>query len=426
MIFVPFIYFLCLTLYVWHKHRAFDVCVVMTGLYALTSLLAMIVYLMDELEGGGILYGDLHSDIEIGVVPTVIYCVVLSLTLLPFTLVSESKIERIVNNAPWTMYLVSWVMICQFFLTLYLVVDSTYEILSGDLSALRASHYNGEMSPAELKALTLPVVLQYYHYMTYSTILSMPLFFYYLCFEKKPWWFLTLLFMSTLTMPIAAIQVVDRTEFVYYGLMFVWCVVFFRRFMTKRQKVKLGLALSPLALGALAYFVVVTVARFDDSRDKENKGAAITALQYAGQGFLNFCYFWEYGNGDYPTIERVMPMTSHMLFHVDSTSEHRAERGDRQQGFRISVFGTFIGDVLLDLGFAGMVMWALFFAFVCCMIFQTPHRTEFNTGELLAIFMVSAVPLFGLFYYRYYLFTHFFTLFFVAVSYFMSKYTIRL
>jgi len=425
MIFVPFTYFTCLTYYLWKKYRSMDVCVVISGLYTLTSFLALIVYLLDELEGGGILWGFLRSAPELGVVPTLLYCGILTIIIYPFTLIRESRIKTIENKAPWTMMIMSWIMIFQFLLTLYLVVDSTMDILNGDLSTLRASHYNGELSPAELKAQTLPSILQYFLYFRNATVMSLPLFFYYMCFEDKPWWLLTLLFLSSLTMPIAAIQAIDRTEFVFYGLMFLWCFVFFRKYMTKVQKIKLSIALSPVILAAIAYFVVVTVARFDDNRVKENKGAGISALQYAGQGYLNFCYFWEYGNSDNPTIERVLPFTSHVLMNVDSTSERRGERGDREQGFMISVFSTFIGDILIDIGFVGLIVWTLFFFVASCLIIKEKDRTEIDTGELLALYLLSAVPLFGIFYYRYYLYTHTFTILFAAYVYFMSVYTFR-
>lgn len=422
MIFVPFIYLTLLTIYFWSKSKAFDTCVFITGMYALTACLAMIVYLMEELEGGGILYGMMRSAPELGIIPTIVYCVLLTVVLWPLSLISESKIKRVVNTAPWTLNILSWLMIAQFLLTFYLVADSTMDILNGDLSALRASHYNGELSPAEQKALTLPRVLQYFHYATYSTILSLPLFFYYTCFEKRALWFRILLFISSFTMPIAAIQAIDRTEFVFYGLMMMWCLVFFFRYMTTKQKVRMGLALTPVAVIALAYFVAVTVARFDDDRDKENNsGPVVAALQYAGQGYLNFCYFWEYGNADNPTIERILPMTSHTLFHVDSTSEQRLDRGSRDQGFFISVFGTFLGDILIDVGFVGLIVWVTAYLLLFLTFIGYRDRTEIDVGELLVLFLVVAIPLFGLFYYRYYLYTHFFTFSMAGIAYFMSK-----
>lgn len=422
MIFIPVLYFTILTIVLWSRSKSFDTCTMISGMYTLTAFLAMVVYLMDELEGGGILYGTLKGNAELGFIPTMLYCLFLTAVIWPLSLISESRIKTIFNTSPWTLNIISWIMIAQFLLTVFLVADSTLDILNGDLSALRASHYNGELSPAEQKVLSLPTVLQYFHYGTYSTILSLPLFFYYMCFENRSWWFRALLFMSSFTMPIAAIQAIDRTEFVFYGLMMLWCIVFFFRYMTKKQKIRFCITLSPIGLLAIAYFAIVTIARFDDARDKENNnGAGISALQYAGQGYLNFCYFWEYGNSDHPTIERVLPMTSHTLLHIDSTSERRGERGSREQGFWISVFGTFLGDILIDLGFVGLCMWIIIYLLLIISFIGYRDRSEIDVGELLVLFIIAAVPLFGIFYYRYYLYTHFFTILFGGIAYFMSK-----
>ena len=60
----------------------------------------------------------------------------------------------------------------------------------------------------------------------------------------------------------------------------------------------------PIAISAVVYFVIVSDARFS----KREGGAATSALQYAGQGYLNFCFFWEKANTDYITAEREFPL----------------------------------------------------------------------------------------------------------------------
>ena len=90
MFFVPFIYFTLLTAYWWRKHRAYDICVYMSSLYAVTSFFEIVVVCGDMLGEGGILFG--KTDLELGVVPTLLFCVVHTLGMLPFSLVYKTAV----------------------------------------------------------------------------------------------------------------------------------------------------------------------------------------------------------------------------------------------------------------------------------------------------------------------------------------------
>lgn len=139
MILVPFIYFSLLTFYWWKKHKGFDVCVYMSGLYTLTSFLAIIIVANDLLADGGILFD--NYDIELNVIPTIFYCLFLTLGMLPFSMIYKKDIKTISTNNPLLIDALSCFLIFIALLNLYLVADSTLEILSGDLSTVRSDHY---------------------------------------------------------------------------------------------------------------------------------------------------------------------------------------------------------------------------------------------------------------------------------------------
>ena len=150
MILIPFIYFCLLTFYWWKKHEGFDVCVYMSGLYALTSLLAIIIVANNLLDQGGILFDS--YDIELNIIPTILYCTLLTLGMLPFSMIYKKDLKNIYANNPLIVDALSCFLILVAFLNLYLVADSTLEILSGDLSTVRSDHYEGIESPAQVKA----------------------------------------------------------------------------------------------------------------------------------------------------------------------------------------------------------------------------------------------------------------------------------
>lgn len=421
MPFIPFIFFTALTVYWWHRHKTFDVCVYMSSLYAFISFCCLFLVYGDMLGDGGILFDE--KDIELNFIPTALFCLLIALSMLPFSLLYSQDLKRITVSMSWVLDIVSWGLIAVSLLNLYLVADSTLDILQGDLDAVRQAHYEGVQTPAQLKAESMPSILKYLYYLNMSTILSLPLFFYYLCFEKeKAWWFKVMLFFSSLSFPIAGIQAADRTEFTFYAMMMLYCLIFYRKFFTKTHKrILAGIGIPFLAL-ILIYVVSVSVARFEDRKDG---GAATSALQYAGQGYLNFCFFWEKAKFDEIATEREFPLINHTFFKIDSNADRRGERAGKQ-GFHISVFATFIGDVLLDLSPIGVVIWTIFFFLVCMLVMRKPHREELTVGEVISIYVLAGIPIFGVFYYKYYFFQYTLMFLLCAFMYFISKYKLSL
>ena len=417
MVLIPFIYFTALTVYWWIKHQGFDVCVYISSLYAFTSFCSVVVVFGGLVEGeNGVLFD--QYDLELGLIPTLLYCVLLTAGLYPFSLIYNNDIKKGKEISSFIMDSFCWILFFIFLITFYLIADSTVEILSGDLSTVRSDHYEGIESPAEVKAQSLHPIFGYILYLRHASILALPLFFYYNCFTEKSWWFKGMLILSSLSFPLYGMQMADRTEFTFYGMMFIFCLILFKKFLTRRFKIRLAAIGTPLILAVLIYLVAVSQARF--SEDDDNDKAYISALHYAGQSYLNFCYFWEHGKFQYIAPEREFPLTSHVVAHIDSNPERRGERSG-QQGFYISVFATYIGDIMLDLSPIGVVTWSLFFFFLSLCTIRYAHKEEYDVGDVLAYFTLAAIPIFGIFYYRYYSVAHIYMCIMVVVLYFFSK-----
>jgi len=418
MIFIPFIFFTLLTVYLWWKHQGIDICVYMAGLYAFSSLLGIIVVLGDLLDEGGILFD--NYDVQFPPLATLFYCGFLTLGILPFSMLYKKDLKTVSTPNPTIVLGLSIFLIVIAFINLYLVADSTIEILSGDLSTIRTDHYNGIESPAEVKAQSMPFVIRFLYYFNASTLLAIPLFFYYLCFSRMPWWFNGLLFFASLSMPIAGIQTADRTEMVFYAMMFLSCLILFYKSLSAKVKRVMRYLTIPIALAMIVYLGVVSEARFS----KRESGVVGNIAQYAGQSYLNFCYFWENANYDHITAERELPMTYHYVFKIDNDDYRRSIRSG-QQGFFMSVFASYIGDIMLDLSPIGMIVWCIFFFLVIAAVLKRPHREELSVGEYLVFFVLSVIPIFGIFYYRYMSFPYTFMLILVALVYMTDKYDFR-
>ncbi|MBQ3629725.1 MAG: oligosaccharide repeat unit polymerase [Prevotella sp.] len=389
----------------------------MSALYAFTSLCSALIVAGGLLDDAGILFDEYN--VELGIVPTALYCLLITMGLLPFSLIYNKNIEKKVHETNFGVDCFCWLLFFVFLINVYLIYSSTTEILSSDLAAVRMDHYEGYDTPASIKARSLPTVLKYVMYLRSSTIVALPLFFYYTCFTNKAWWFKAALLLASLTQPIYGIQVADRTEFTFYALMFAFCLIFFWRNLSKLFKRGLLAAGIPFAMVVLIYLAAVSQARFAGNKEDDEK-VYEAALQYAGQNYLNFCYFWEKANFEYLAPEREFPFTYHTLYGIDSNPERRSDRSG-QQGFFMSVFAAYVGDVMLDLSPIGAIIWCTVFFLLALAIIRYSHRKVFDAGDVVAIFTLAAIPIFGIFYYRYYSYDSFFMFLSVLTIYLLSK-----
>ena len=396
MYFIPFIWFCSLTFFFWQKHKVFDLATYMSLLFSITSLCNILMIQGGYLEGGGVLADGWEP--EFGIMPTFLYCGLVTLTILPFSFIRPEKLESIGNVHRYLVLAFSVFIVLQGLIVYYLVGDSISDILNGDFKDLKNAGYMGDITPADAKMLTMPAPIQLMYYLSFMSILGLPLFFYYSCVEKKSLWLsLPLLIVSTCPIGRGMLSA-DRTEIIHYGLMFFFTLVFFRKFITKKVRNFFLIASIPVLFVGVTYVVAVSSARFED----ENEGTEGSMLEYAGQSYANFCYFYDNHNSELVYVEREFPLISYFIFNSQyvETKEERTAR----EGFFIGVFASHIGSWMLDTGVIGSLLLSIIFAVLCCLVIQRYERTEFDIADVLMLFTLGAVPTFGIFYYRYYSF----------------------
>lgn len=395
MYFVPLIYFASLTYYLWRRHKVFDVAVYISTLFTITSFCCVLMVLGGFMsQNSGVLFDGWDPDF--GVIPTVLYCGLITVTILPFSFIRPEKLEHIGNVHRWIILGFTLFIVLQGVLMYYLVGEFVSDLLNGDFKFLKDSHYAGDISPADAKMLTLPAPMQAMFLLSFTTLLALPLFFYYSCVEKRSLWLTAPLLLVSISPILRGVLMADRTEIIHYGLMFLFCLVFFQRFITKKvRNFLLTLSVPTVAVG-LIYFVAVSASRFED--DEEGAGGSV--LEYAGQSYANFCYFYENHDPDLYYIERELPIISYFLLnnqYVDTKEERTAK-----EGFFVGVFASHVGSWMLDLGVAGGIFLSFLFAGLCCVVIWRYNRTSFDVADVLMIYTLGAVPTFGIFYYRYY------------------------
>lgn len=398
MQFVPLIYFAGLTYYFWQKHRTYDLAAYMSTLYTITSLCCVIMVLggFMNARGGGVLIDGYEPDF--GIIPTVLYCGLITITILPFSFIRPEKLEHIGNVHRYILYAFTLLIILQGFVVIYLVGGFITDIFNGDFKALKNYGYAGDITPADAKMLTMPFPIQILYYFSFMTLLGLPLFFYYSCVEKRSLWLVAPLLVVSISPILRGVLMADRTEIIHYGLMFFFCLVLFQNFITKKVRNFILLTSLPVIAVGLTYLIAVSSSRFES----EDEGAGGSMLEYAGQSYANFCYFYDNHNSELYYIERETPLISYFIFknqYVDTKEERSAK-----EGFFIGVFASHVGSWLLDIGVIGATLVSLIFALIVCLVINKYNRIQFDVADLLMLFALGAVPTFGVFYYRYYSF----------------------
>lgn len=394
MEFIPLIYFTGLCYFLWQRRHVFDCAVYMSMLYAITSLCCVLMVQLGYLEGSGVLFDGWEP--EFGIVPTFLYCFLITLTIIPFAFINPKKIEHITVTHKYILWAFTALIIVQGLLVDFLVLDSIKTILSGDFEYLKESHYSGDLSPADVKMLTMPMPIQVLYLTSYLTLLGLPLFFYYTCVEKIPIWFTWLLLPISIAPVLRGMIQADRTEIINYGLMFLFCLCLFQKLITKQLKVFFSLVSIPVIAIGIIYVLAVSASRFED----KDEGSSGSMLQYAGQPYANFCYLYENHNSDLYYIEREIPITSFILFKTQYTDTK--EERSAKEGFFIGVFATHVGSWLIDTGTVGATFISILFALICIGVIKYHDRNSFDIEEILLLYILAVVPIFGIFYYRYY------------------------
>lgn len=414
MYFVPFIYFSALTYYFWQKNRAYDLATYMSTLFSITSLCCIIMVLGNHMSGSGVLVDGWEPNF--GVIPTILYCALITITIFPFSFINIKQVEHIGNIHRIFLYVFTGFILIQG-LTIFLLTGNFLStLLQGDFKYIKDAGYAGDITPADAMMMTMPLPIQMMYLTCTITLLGIPLFFYYTGVEKKSLWKTAPILAVSISPVLRGILSADRTEIIHYGLMFLFSLVFFQRFITKGMKKFLLLTTIPTLAIGIVYIIAVSTSRFENTEE----GASGSMLEYAGQSYVNFCYFYDYHDRELYYIEREFPMTSYFIFK-DQYTDTKEERSAKE-GFFIGVFASHVGSWFLDTGAIGSLLICIVFAVICCFVIKRYNRTEFDIADVIMIFTLGAVPTFGIFYYRYYSIATAFVYVAAGILYLFSKY----
>lgn len=396
MIAVPFIYFTLLAIYFIRKNGGVDLSAFIVLIYAFSAGCSILVDVFNMYDINGV-----YEKYPISPIATLAYCSLITLAVWPFSKINSLQIKNIDFQKEWLVDILSWVLIITFFITLYNTFTNMESVLQADLKDVRDDVYRGEEEVQKTGIawlLALPETL----FSQFSPI-ALLLYFINIAKNRKSTLFNWLLLMASLTPVIKAVLIAGRTQPIYWFLSFGAMYIICRPMFAKDQRRK---ALMPFAVvGAVVgvFIAAVTVARFYTAGLSEDTGALDSLLAYSGQSFVNFNYFFCNYTAHGIHFDRIFPLTNYFILHPGWNLDDYRDLIWSYSGLNIGVFFTFLGDLLVDLGRNGMVIYVLIFSLLSTYLCRSANQDgTILLSRLVLVVILFLIPLQGIFYYSYY------------------------
>lgn len=366
------------------KKRGFDVSAFITALYSVSSFFSILLLQIEPFH---------PSRNSIDFIPTLIYCVLLTCFIIPIYNfdVNKIKIVRFRSNR-FIHYLTYYYFICFVVMLLAYWKDMFFCLTFPDVAELRKEIYSGELSSYATKySFPISWIITFFGFGRGLSLIMIFVFFFSLIYLKKKRGFYIMAFLGSLPKLMDSILQIDRSGFLYWGVVFGLCTVMFWKHMNediKNKISKLGLVVGVLLV---LYLSNITVSRFSE-RDTGTKGGIIS---YAGQSYPNFCRFFnDFDNVDGITLKMLCPVTHAYVLKDYSAAVALQGELDNKTGWQTGVFYTHLGSFILSDGKAGPFIITIAFLLLTKLVFR--RRGNYISFEHLFISIILImVPTLG-------------------------------
>lgn len=382
-LYIPFLWFFILS---WRSYikRGLDTYTFVSLLYAVSSLCSIFFYFSESMD---------PQKANISFVASLVYCLLLTLIMLPLRFFSPVRIKQItIRNTK----LFDAMTIFFFLGTVYTLIANWEDILFrfayGDWETLRKIVMDGDLITTSKGGLSKYIGLLFSYPGSISFIMF-PVFFIYTIFLKKPWWMSTMAFLGTTNVILTGILQVDRSSTFRWILVLVFNLIFFRHFVSSRIKKKLYPFIALLGALAVLYLGVVTLGRFGQDN------ASNSLLSYSGQPYINYCYLWDnFDNGEGVSTKYLLPATHFFIIKDYNGNVARQRELTEKTGIECGMFYSVLGSFILDANKVGPFLFTFLYLFI--FLFFNKGSTISDKSFFL-MYILSIIPLFGFIAYSY-------------------------
>lgn len=393
MTYIPLVYFGCLSFILYQRHKQIDIATIVSLIFAVSGLFSVLI----DING----YRSYDTyDYEISIVPAALYCILLSLCILPLAkcdIINRIQIKPVSNVK--LLKLLSVVSIIWFLLTVYFSWDRfLFILMSGDMAEIRSNLYKGITEDSWMLSLPGPVR---FTFSLLNLLFGCPwillfLGFYSMIGNRIPLFYSYCFLIASLSGPYCGILGVDRSSSAYWIMSAVTLYILFRNQLPSNIKKQIS-ALGLVALvGVIAYLASMTIARFGE---RDSSGGALGSLiSYFGQSYINFCYFFDKYDLPYHHFGIVFPFTSQYIFGVPSGGVTIQEEMTWLSQKETGVFYTFIGQMIIGIGqFWAIIMTMAYSFFSFKTLGNINRKNEIDIMSLYLYFAFASVVLLGIF-----------------------------
>ena len=288
MTYIPLVYFGCLSFILYQRHKQIDIATIVSLIFAVSGLFSVLI------DINGYRSYDTYN-YEISIVPAALYCILLTLCILPLAkcdIINRIQIEPVRNVK--LIKLLSVVSIIWFLLTVFFSWDRfLFILMSGDMGDIRSDLYKGIAEDSWMVSLPGPIrfIFAFLNLLFGCPWILLFLGFYSMIGNRIPLLYSYFFLISSLSGPYNGILGVDRSSSAYWIMSAVTLFILFRKQLPPKIKKQLSILGLLVLFGVIAYLAAMTISRFDE---RDSSGGALGSLiSYFGQSFINFCYFFD-------------------------------------------------------------------------------------------------------------------------------------
>lgn len=393
MTYIPLVYFGCLFVLMYQRHKQIDIASIVSLIFAVSGLFSVLIDINRYRSYDTYNY-------EISIEAAALYCILLTLCILPLSkcnIFSRIQIEPARNVK--LIKLLSVVSIIWFLLTVFFSWDRfLFILMSGEMAEIRGDLYKGITEDSWMLSLPGPVR---FTFSLLNLLFGCPwvlifLGFYSMIGNRVPLLYSYFFLIASLSGPYNGILGVDRSSSAYWIMSAATLFVLFRNQFPSKIKRQLSVLGLVAFVGVIAYLASMTIARFGE---RDSSGGALGSLiSYFGQSYINFCYFFDKYDLPYHHFGIVFPFSSEYIFGVPSGGVTIQQEMTWLSNKQTGVFYTFIGHMIIGIGQFWAIMMTMAYSFFSFKTLGNINRkNEIDIVSLYLYFAFASVVLLGIF-----------------------------
>lgn len=401
MIYVPFIYFTILFIFIYIRNK-FDVSAYIVTLYIITSFFSILIHHLDFQP---------LSKYNLSITPTLVYCGLITLAIYPIFKFNSNTIKGVSFVSTKFINIITYFYFFSFVILLIAYKDDIiFRFTFGDFAEMRGDDDLGlKRYPGIIESFLL-LIRAFAH----SSYIMIFIFFFSISFLRKSVIFNLMSIIGSLPVVVIGVLGIDRSKTFFWIIILGLCMVFFWKYIERKKKIKIIPIISAILLLVIIYMSLVTNSRFGE-RDTGNKGGVIT---YAGQSYINFCYFWDnFENPGGFSTKYLFPATHYWIIgDYEGTVPYQKElhlKTMKDPG----VFYSYLGSFLVDSNKPGPFIFTFLYLFLCSLAFRKKQGI-IRFERLLYGFLLLIIPACGIIVYIY---TSYYMTFSMVVWIFLLK-----